>query len=130
MVLSVWLSEFLVKTMDKGLPSGHFSRPAWLSVKTVLVTNWSASLIPVLFSSLEKKGNVKWPGDVSLVESQGVNACPALLGAGGSWHRPVSHSAGWGGNTTQTDVFQLLGDCTEMLAFLWNGGKSFGLINS
>lgn len=40
MVLSVRLSEFLVKLTDKGLPSGHFLRPTWLFVKTVLVTNW------------------------------------------------------------------------------------------
>ena len=40
MVLSVRLSEFLVKLMDKSLPSGHFLRPTWLFVKTVLVTNW------------------------------------------------------------------------------------------
>ena len=39
MVLSVRLSEFLVKLMDKSLPSGHFLRPTWLFVKTVLVTN-------------------------------------------------------------------------------------------
>lgn len=46
MVLSVRLSEFLVKTMDKGLSSGNFPRPARLFVKMVLVTKLvGASLV-------------------------------------------------------------------------------------
>lgn len=45
MMLSVKLSEFLVKIIDNGLSSGNFPRPTWLFVKMVLVTNWLVHLL-------------------------------------------------------------------------------------
>lgn len=85
LVLSVRLSESLVKTMDKGLPSGHFSRPAWLSVKRVPVRNWPtllltrashspSSLCSIFFCG--EKGKVKWPEDGSWAEGQGPLLAP------------------------------------------------------
>lgn len=80
LVLSVWLSESLVKTVDKGLPFGHFSRPARLSVKTAPVTNWP---VPLLLTKASHgpsslcfiffcggKGDVTRPEDASWAEGR------------------------------------------------------------
>lgn len=87
LVLSVRLSESLVKAMDDGLSSGNFPRPAWLSVKTVLVINWLVRLLStetwrglrsLLYFLLRKtKGHVKRLSEKSLAEGQGPSLCPS-----------------------------------------------------
>ena len=145
MVLSVRLSEFLVKLMDKGLPSGHFLRHTWLFVKTVLVTNWSvhflltkafhgsSSLCFIFFCEKKKTktDNLEWSKEMSLAESEGSVAffqlcCkPALQPQAAQSVSLVLRflSVRWRWDDSW-HPFQLPGNCTHKVAFRWNLNKS------
>lgn len=90
MMLSVKLSEFLVKIIDNGLSSGNFPRPTWLFVKMVLVTNWLVHLLltktfyspsSLYFIFFSDKKKIMWsaPRTGLWQRVKGPSSFPALL---------------------------------------------------
>lgn len=90
MMLSVKLSEFLVKIIDNGLSSGNFPRPTWLFVKMVLVTNWLVHLLltktfyspsSLYFIFFSDKKKIMWsaPRTDLWQRVKGPSSFPALL---------------------------------------------------
>lgn len=88
MVLSVRLSEFLVKTTDKAFLLGIFPDPLGSLLKWCLSQTWCSSVPQpkfvvfyfLLWKKKKKKGNVKWLHENSSAGGQGTHCFfPPLL---------------------------------------------------